>query len=449
MRNMNLHDIAFWICAFFLLGVFLTSISSQILIMVFLTALISLFLLFFKNYYFGWLVLFAAIGIFYYQAFDYFQKQALIPFEENVPFQGIVEKSASLIDRQELTLALENPYSGKVQVIARPYPVFRYGDLVKILGIIKKPAEQSADYLVKNGILGTITFPEIILEESGHGNFIKTGLLNFKNKILDIFQSVLPAEKAAFLSGLTLGERANFSAELKKEMSLSGTTHLVALSGYNISVIAWAVASILRLYLTRSLSFYFSVLIIVLFVLMTGAEASVVRAAIMGIIAILAKETERIFSVRNAIVIAAFLMVLANPRVLAFDLGFQLSFAALLGIIYIKPMLENFTRFNGAGILSWKENSLTTFSAQLAVIPLLLGNFGMFSITSFIANILILEAVPITMGLGFVIALLGFFSGFLAQIFALAANLFLSYELWVIGIFSKLSFPIIAASFGF
>ncbi|TSD01400.1 MAG: competence protein ComEC, partial [Parcubacteria group bacterium Athens0714_26] len=263
--------------------------------------------------------------------------------------------------------------------------------------------------------------------------------LNFKNKLEENFKSVLPSEKAAFLSGLTLGEREDFSKEFKNKMSLSGTTHLVALSGYNISIIVVVIMAVLGGYLPAAISFYLTALVIVLFVLMTGAEASVVRAAVMGIIMLLGRHIGREYSLRNAIVVAAFLMILFNPKILVFDLGFQLSFAALLGIIYLSPVIKKIFKISQPGVLSWKENAATTLSAQFAVAPLLLINFGFFSLSSFFANILILPFVPLAMGLGFVMGGVGFVSYFLAKIIGLVLNIFLSYMLWIIDIFSKIT----------
>ena len=108
------------------------------------------------------------------------------------------------------------------------------------------------------------------------------------------------------MAGITLGERAEFSKEFKEAMSKSGTTHLVALSGYNITILVLAVAYVLNFFASRRLVFWLTLLIIIGFVAMTGAEASVVRAAIMGGIVLLAKRANRLYSFRNAIVIAAF-----------------------------------------------------------------------------------------------------------------------------------------------
>lgn len=446
---MPLYNIAFWFCAFFLLGVFFISIFNQFLLIILAVLLASLYFLIFKKYAFATLVLFAIVGAGYYQISDNIQKSVAMPFDESTEFYGVVRKLEQAPTHQKLVVSLESPYQGRIKVNVQRYPEFVYGDLVQIKGIIKKPFPESEKYFAKDGIFGISNFPKIEKIKSGQGSAIMAGLLKFKNQIKGTFKSILPQEKAAFLSGITLGERESFSKELEEKMSISGTTHLVALSGYNISVIAWAVALIFGSFFSKTISFYGSVSVIVLFVLMTGAEASVVRAAIMGIIALLALQAERMYSLRNAIVITAFLMVVFNPKVLVFDLGFQLSFAALLGIVYLSPVVKSILRIRESGFLSWKQNALITFSAQAAVVPFLLGTFGVFSLTSFVANILILEAVPLTMGIGFVAGGLGFISNFLAQIVGWLLNLFLTYELWIIDIFSKITLPIITESFGF
>lgn len=148
------------------------------------------------------------------------------------------------------------------------------------------------------------------------------------------------------------------------------------------------------------------------------------------------------FNPRNAIVIAAFIMALFNPRVLVFDIGFQLSFAALLGMIYLSPVLKNALKIETKGFLSWKENAVNTASAQIMAMPILLSSFGLFSLSSLLANILILEFIPLTMGLGFVMAGLGLFSVFLAKILGFLTNLLISYEFFIIDIFSKFSLPL-------
>ncbi len=448
-RGMHLHDLAFWFCAFFLLGIFLASVFNSLSAVLLLGLLLPAYFLFFRKFLIAFLSLALLIGGLYFFVFDYARGFIEIPFDESSEVTGVVRKAEHFQSRQRLLVNLRDPHKGQIQVNAARYPDFEYGDSLKISGIIKRPEGDFLDYYQKENIAGISNYAQIELLESGRGNFVKAALLRLKNRIIRVFKSSLPSQKAAFLAGITLGERQEFSKEFEEKMSLSGTTHLVALSGYNISVIAMVAAGFFGVYFSRSATFYLSVLVIILFVLMTGGEASIIRAAIMGIIALLAKETERLYSMRNAIVIAAFAMALFNPRILAFDLGFQLSFAALLGIVYLMPVLQDVSGMHGKGRLDWKENMLTTVSAQLAVVPLLLGNFGMFSLTSFLANILILSVIPVTMGLGFIMGGLGLFSDFLAGIVGVALNLLLSYELWVIDLFSKISLAIVTESFGF
>ncbi len=446
---MSLHNFAFWFCAFFLFGIFLISVSGNFFLVLILGLLLSAYFLAFKRLSFAILSLAIIFAAGYFAVFDYSQSFNKIPFEEKVEVAGVVKRAEHFPSRQRLTIDLEPPHRGKIQVNAARYPDFRYGDLIRVSGAIKKPEGDFADYYKKENIAGIANYAQVELIEPGRGNPIKSALLKLKGRVIEIFKNNLPAQKAAFLAGITLGERQEFSKEFEEKMSLSGTTHLVALSGYNVSVIAMVVAGFFGMYFSRSATFYLSVLVIILFVLMTGGEASIVRAAIMGIIALLAKEAERFYSLRNAIVIAAFLMVIFNPRVLAFDLGFQLSFAALLGIVYLMPVLQKLLKISDKGFLDWKENLLTTVSAQLAVVPLLLGNFGVFSLSSFAANILILSAIPATMALGFIMGAVGLVSEFFAGIVGLMANIFLAYELWVIELFSKITFPVAVESFGF
>ena len=352
------------------------------------------------------------------------------------------------MNQQNLVLELKEPHSGKIRITTPRYPSWNYGDLVEVRGMIKKPSEQSANYFEKEGIFGTISFPEITLKESSQGSPIKTALFKIKGFSESTFKRVLPPEKAALLSGLTLGETAEFSKEFREKMSLTGTSHLVALSGYNITVVGKGVMLALGFWFSRRKRFLGAVLAIVLFVIMTGAEASVVRAAIMGFIVLLADQTQRVFSFRNAIAIAAFLMILFNPRILVWDIGFQLSFAAVMGLVYLEPAIRKLFKVSPKpGFLRWRENLLTTVSAQLTVIPILLSNFGSFSLIGFLTNVLVLTFVPVTMFLGLLTVAAGIFSYYLAQVFGWLANALLSYEIGVIDLFSRIPFQISAESF--
>lgn len=449
---MRLHDISFWFIAFFLIGVlsasFMVGWEDQTLFAavaaIFVAALIAIF----SRYELALISLTLFLGAGYYFFYDARAGEVAIPFGEKMIVNGFIEKVSLGLEKQDMVLKLENPYRGKIKITTNRYPSWEYGDRVEMEGLIKEPSERSRDRLVKDGIYGTMSFPEISILEHGTGSPIKSALFKIKSFAENAIHKALPPEKAAFMTGLLLGETAEFSKEFREKMSVTGTNHLVALSGYNISIVAQGVMGILGYWLSRRKTFWFSTLAIIGFVIMTGAEASVVRAAIMGFIVILAGQVERVHSFRNSLAVAAFFMVLVNPRVLLWDIGFQLSFAAVAGLAYLKPATERIFKISPEpGFLNWKENFFTTFSAQLAVIPILFSQFGSFSPIGFVTNVLILTFVPITMFFGFFIVFASIFSSYLAMLVGWIANLFVSYELFVIDIFSAVPAKISAASF--
>lgn len=444
---MRIYDTAFYVCGFFLIGVLFYSLKLSLSLIIFVVAFAAILFLLIgyleKNKSLFWLAGFAPLVIFgavFASSYDAYQiERANIIFNKRINFSGVVIDYPERGDTQRLVVALERPYAGRILVTLPAYPEFDYGDLIDFEGAIKSPKPESyADYLKKERIFGVVSSPKAELISRGHGSNLKAQLFELKEGIISNFQRILSQEKAAFLAGITLGERAEFSKELKEAMKRSGTTHLVALSGYNISIIAWTVASLLGSFLSRRWSFILSIFVIIGFVLMTGAEASVVRAAIMGTILLVAKQVGRVYSLRNAIIIAAFLMVLANPRVLRFDVGFQLSFLALFGIAYLAPAIQRFFKFDRSlELSSLKGIFLETLSAQLAVAPLLILYFGNFSLVALLTNVLILSLIPLTMALGFIIGAVGFISFSISFVLGWFLNPLLIYELFVIKLFGS------------
>ena len=460
---MKTYDAFFFAILFFLIGILLASFNLSLLIIAFASLFwgaIFLFLGYFKkNKNFFWisgLILFVIIGAFYYFWDNKNFKTINLPFDQKESFRGLivsVEKGAG----QKLIVSIKSPYSeqdvqyightarykGRVLIKARNYPEFHYGNLINFEGAIKALDDSSyGNYLRKERINGTIDFPKIELIKTNQGNFVKAKLLALKDKTIEVFQRVLPSEKAAFLSGLVLGEREDFSKSFKDAMSKSGTTHLVALSGYNISIIIWLVFGLFLSFfaLGRRWAFILSILVIIGFITMTGGEASVVRAAIMGVIALLAKEAGRMHSFRNAIMAAAFVLVISNPKLLTFDVGFQLSFLAVIGLIYLSPIVKKLFHFKEESLFGWQDNFSSTLSAQVMVAPLLISYFSNFSFISLIANLLILSVIPLTMALGFITAFIGFILFPLASIFGWFLSILLSYEVFLIKFFGNLNF---------
>lgn len=449
---MRAYDVAFYFALFFLVGVFLASVKIKLLGVLLIALLLATLFLIAKRFIkrktvnFNWLAgltVFIFIGAFYILVFENYQKQKIsIPFGEKKIFPAKVEKITEKGEFFKFYADLQSPYSGKILIKTNPAVNFEYGDILKTEGKIEKPQGNYALYLEKDGVYGIVNYPKLEFLENKEKLSFKAALFSLKEKIISVFDYSLPPQEAAFMAGLTLGDRSNFSKEFKDKMAQSGTTHLIALSGYNIGILVIAVSLFLKFFFSnRKLVFGLSILAIFAFVIMTGAEASVVRAAIMGGILLTANYANRLYSMRNALVLTAFFMVLANPKILSFDIGFQLSFLAFLGIVYFEPAIKTILKLKDEeGFFSWRQNLITTVSAQIAVLPILINNFGQFSFFSVIANMLILSFIPVTMGLGFLLALIGFLFSNLAIVFGWFVRLLLEYELFIINIFSKLNF---------
>lgn len=441
MRELATVDIVFGGALAFLAGVAAASLNLPIVVFIVIVAAIGLAVLFsfralrFAKFFLLLLLLLFAGAFYYHFHLNLKRRNESITYNTTVHFLATITDEPKVYDKyQSLEAKPEPPFAGSINVLTSPLENYKYGDLLQIEGKIE-PAQSAAEK-------PTAAFPKAITVVAEHRGFwLKEKLLNFKNFLLSQFKKSLPPQEAALMGGLTLGSRADFSAEFKNQMKLSGTTHLVALSGYNIGILVFAVAYVFGYFLSRRKTFYLTLAVIFLFVLMVGAEASVVRAAIMGFLALLAKESGRIYSPRNAVILTAFVMTLVDPTVLVFNVGFQLSFLSLLGIVYLSPALKKFLRIDEKNNSGAKELAVMTSSAQLAVMPLIISVFGQFSLMAVFANVLILAFVPFTMFLGFLLAALSslyFYLGFAA---AKLAEVLLFYEISVIKFFAELNVP--------
>lgn len=425
----------------FLLGVASASLAWNIYAVLSIVFLLIIGIIFYTKQLKLWKTFFAFLflvflGAFYYHLYLNIESrnQNLI-FNEKLSFSGVVSDEPRIYDNyQSIAVELKEPLKGGVRLLTSPVLSFHYGDLISGEGVIQLP-----DSVVNPS---TIAFPKIKVVAKHQGFWLKEKLLGLKSYLISRFEKILPADEEALLAGLTFGYRSDFNKDFRNQMALSGTTHLVALSGYNISILVIATAQVFGYFLSRRKTFYFTALIIFLFVIMVGVEASVVRAAIMGFLALLAREASRIYSMRNAITLTAAAMTLIDPRVLVFNAGFQLSFVSLLGIVYLGPALKKLLKFEDSGFAGWRENVVTTTSAQLAVLPIIIKTFGQFSLTAILANALILEFIPLTMFFGFLLAAVSSLYSYLGFVAAKLAEVLLLYEVSVIKLFAKLSIPI-------
>lgn len=210
----------------------------------------------------------------------------------------------------------------------------------------------------------------------------------------------------------------------------------MVLSGYNISIVSENTIRVLSyLPVAKIARTLIATIGVILFAIMAGGSATVVRAAIMGILILWARDTGKIYQALSALVFAAFLMTLINPKIIRFDASFQLSFLATAGLIFMSPRIEKYFLWF-PNFWKLRENLISTISTQIFVLPLLIYLGGNFSWRTIPANLMILSAMPVTMFFGFLTGLAGFASYYLSWLIAWPVYWLLAYELWVVKMFS-------------
>jgi competence protein ComEC len=336
----------------------------------------------------------------------------------------------------------------RVLVSAPLYSNVQYGDAVEVDREFKRPGvivdEDSGrefnygKFLSKDDIYFTLSSYQVRVISNGHGDAIKAFLFKIKKSFVNHTKSILSEPYASLLTGLIVAGRDALPKDILEEFRRAGVIHIVVLSGFNITIIA---AFMGRLFRNR----FASLIGIILFVVMTGAGASIVRAALMAMIALGGEIIRRKYSAPRALLFAGFLMLLQNPKILVFDPSFQLSFLATLGLIYVMPYMDKCLS-RVAFIAKWEQLHETlsqTLSTQVAVLPLLIYMSGDVSIVSIPANLLILLIVPFTMLVGFIAVLLSYIATFLAWPVAFVSYLLLSWILFVSHALGSLPFATI------
>ncbi len=366
---------------------------------------------------------------------------------KEVVLEGLVTDDPDVrLKTKHLNIKLKDSEAKILVYVDRTMEV-RYGDMVYVKGILEEPenfitnsgkefnykrylANQDIYYIIKKADLKIIT--------TDNGNKIKSLLFKIKNNFLEKIQNVIPSPESDLGSGLVLGVRGGFDDEIKNEFIETGTIHIVALSGYNISIVADGVMKVFGLIFSQVISIILGFFIIILFIIMTGASATAIRAGIMATIMLLGKLTGRRYVAGRALVVAAFVMIAYEPRIIA-DMSFQLSFIATAGVLFVTHKVIHWFKFLPMRF-GFREMVATTVAATISVLPILLYLTGVFSLVSIPANILILLFIPITMLLVFITGISGFIYAAVSIIFGYISYLLLAYILSVIHILGSLSF---------
>ena len=410
----------------------------------------------------GFCLLFLIFGAWHHQAAELktieFGRESLAYYndlETPISFQGQVIKEPDIRENNiKLTIRSEKmtigdkqiTATGKVLVSVNRYPEYNYGDELRITGKLKTPHIfedfNYKDYLAKDGIFSVMYYPKIELLErencAGLTRAIFSEILGFKNKLREsIYQNLSPPQ-SAILGTMILGDKSRISDEWKNKLNIAGVRHITCISGMHIIILAGILMGLgIWLGLWRSQAFYFAIILLFLFIIMAGAPASAVRAGIMGGMLLFAQRIGRLRAADRVLVLAAVLMLIHNPLLLRSDVGFQLSFLATMGIIYLLPIFQGWLKWIHIKFL--KNILAMTLAAQVFTLPILIYNFGYMSLAAPMTNVLIVPLLPFILGLGFLFGLVGIILPFLGWILSWPVWFLLTYITKLVDWFSNFS----------
>src|SRR3989344_4582867 len=438
-----------------------------------------------KKYYItiiGFCLLFLVLGVLRFQIFeftiandplrmfnDFPEKVAIIGFIAGEPdIRNNLQKL--LISTEKLVInGQEAPVQGKLLITVGNFSEahYHYLDQVKLVGKLKTPPAfeefNYKNYLLKEGIYSVMDYPAVQLLAKKHSytpiTYGYEKILWLKSKLIASIDQYLFPPHSFILKGMVFGSDKEMPKDLKDQFNVTGLSHVTAASGSNIVVlISLCTTFLLFLGFWRGQAFYLAVAFIAVYIALIGFPASGVRAAIMGCIALLAQKLGRQNTTRRILVLAAALMLLQNPLLLIYDVGFQLSFLASLGIIHIKPLIMFFafmpfgrkTNGDDRPKITSKHKSLparagaflldiiaVTISAQIITLPIILYDFGRISLVSLVTNLLALPVVGVLTVLGFLLSIFASILPVLGFIFAVPCWFLLAYFLKILEIFSQ------------
>jgi len=365
--------------------------------------------------------------------------------EQEIVLKGTINQEP---DYREKTVQLEvQTADTKVLVSTERYHQFKYGDEIRVSGLLEEPGTFTTDlgrtfdyqgYLLAQGVEFRMSFAEVELIQANERSSLLNFLFSTKDAFIKEVQQIIPEPEIGLGIGLLLGVKSALGDEIETDFRKTGIIHIVVLSGYNVMLVVAFILFFLSFLLPIKWRLVFGLLAIVCFALLVGLSATVVRASIMAGLVLFAQSFGKKYDVLRALFIAGLIMLLINPYLLIYDIGFQLSFMATLGLILVVPHFES-TVVNKK-LVSVREFFLATLATQIAVLPLLLYQIGEISLVAVIVNVLVLPIVPFAMLLTFLTGVLATISFELATLVGWAATFTLGYILQVADWFAGLPF---------
>jgi len=319
--------------------------------------------------------------------------------------------------------------------------LFECGDRIRIYGNIEEPSGLKnpvlfnyKKYLRAKGIFAVMRAVKIEKISSNNLNILQSFVLRLGNYLKFSIDNTLSGDEGALLKGVMLGDKEEISQDLQDAFISTGLAHTLAVSGLNVTLVAFIFFFIFRkLGIPKKLCSFINIPIVIIYCLVTGANPPVLRATVFAIAGFIALMLERENDLANTIIFTAVVLLIVNPLSL-FDASFQLSFLATYFIIALVPFLEKSFKER---LPEWIIAPLSvSLAAQLGVFPLIVYYFNKVSFVSLIANLFVVPIQGIILALGFASALTFTFLLPLAKFFAFINFLFLHYFIDTVRFFS-------------
>jgi competence protein ComEC len=361
-----------------------------------------------------------------------------------VTIEGVVREPDV---RDNAVLLTVDTSVGTVLVRADRFTEVVYGDRIRATGKVALPDSFETDsgrtfnypmYLLAHGVTHTMSFAQVEVVAHDEGTYVIARLLKLKQWLVGGMHAALPEPESSLLAGLLIGEKRGLGEDLTESFRRAGVIHIIVLSGYNVALVINTVREVCARVLSRNVALGTSGVVAILFMLMTGASETAIRATLMALVVLLAKALYRPADGLRILLLVAAGMAVWNPYLVLFDLSYQLSILATLGLIlFSEPLIPYLTWLRYKTLI---EIVSTTIATQIAVLPLLVFSVGQVSLVSLVANVLILLPIPYAMLAGFIASLVALVSPTLALPFSAVTYVILHYIIEVSVLLGSLPF---------
>lgn len=346
-------------------------------------------------------ILFCILSIILLAIQAFFIKNNINYSDDQQEFFGLIINEPDI--RQEYTnLTIQSQkFTGLILARVPLYPEYQYGDLLKI-NCRLQPPKNSANfdyekYLAITDIYYLCYQPEIQVLDHSQGNFLISKIYQYKNYCLRIIEKIWVMPVSGFMAGLLLGLKKSLPQEIINDFTITGTIHILVVSGSHLVVFSALLKTILKnLGVNRKKQFYIITGILIFYVFLTGWSAAAVRAGWMAILTMLAEKFGRPKNVFNILVFSCFIMTVQNPRIIFYDVGFQLSFLATVGLVYLSKPIERVLFFMPK-FFGVKSLMAQTFAAIICTTPIIWWHFRRISLIAPLANLLIVPLISVVM----------------------------------------------------